>query len=70
MIDGKELIKTTINELAGFYSKNHMRFLKRDDKVIVFLDDDNYIEIIPRTVCIPCIHDPIEQQKTRRELGL
>ena len=66
----KDIIDMGLNTLSECYYKHGLKFLKRDNKVIVFLDDDNYIEIQPKSVCIPCIHDPVEQRAVRKELNL
>ena len=70
MIDSGELIKNVLNELVGFCVKNHIKILKTDDKIIMYLDDsgDNIIVWKPEIICIPCIH-PDEQRSARMELN-
>ena len=64
----EKLIKRTLEMLAEYYYKLGLRFYMREDKILVFLDDDNYVEVVPRFCCIPCLHDEDKEKKIREGL--
>ena len=67
-VSSEKLIKRTIEMLAEYYYKLGLRFYMREDKILVFLDDDNYVEVEPRFCCIPCLHDENKEKKLREEI--
>jgi hypothetical protein len=69
MIPSSEnVIKRTIDILHEYYYKMGLRSYRQKDKILVFLDDDNYVEVEPRHVCIPCLHDEVKEKEFREEL--
>jgi hypothetical protein len=67
-VSSEKLIKRTLEMLAEYYYKLGLRFYMREDKILVFLDDDNYVEVEPRFCCIPCLHDENKEKKLREEI--
>lgn len=59
-----EMIQGSIVQLAQYYRDLGLKSIRMKRKIIVFLDDENFVEVEPRHVCIPCEHD----DEKRKEL--
>ena len=71
-LDSGEVTKIVLNTIFEQCHKLGMKLLRKDDRIIIFLDEqgDNIMIWKPETVCTPCIHDPVEQLKKREELKI
>ena len=63
-----ELIQEAIMLLHAHYKKQDIKTLRRKNKILIFLDPDNFVEIEPRTICINCEKD-MEQKQQLKEMS-
>ena len=59
-----KIIQRAVEKMYHWFHDLGFKTLRQPRKLLVFLDDENFIEIEPVHVCIPCEHD----MKKRGEL--